>query len=105
MASFFNEVFTSTNRVIEVPFRITSPGCFRGAAVGAQPGLSMTLLDPQGNVLATASSREPFVLVPTDGTVCVREIGDYRTSVRMSASPDPRPASSVTVQIWQASHE
>jgi hypothetical protein len=105
MAPLFTEAASAVSGGVEVPFRITSAGCFRAAVVAAQAGLSMSLLDPQGVVLAAGSSAEPFALVPVDGNVCVREPGDYRAIVRMSIPREPRPASSMTIQVWQASRD
>jgi hypothetical protein len=106
MASLLSEpasAIATAAGIVEVPFKVTSPACLRGAVVAATGGLSFSLVDPRGASLASASSTEPVGVVPVDGTVCVREPGGYRAVVRLSAPPVE--AASVTVQIWQASRD
>jgi hypothetical protein len=94
---------TSSAGVVEIPFQVGSAACLRAAAVAAGGALSVSLVDPRGISLASASSTEPLGVVPVDGPVCVREPGAYRTVVRMS-SPSSE-ATNVTVQVWQASRD
>jgi hypothetical protein len=88
---------------VEVPFDVTVATCLRAAAVAVPGGLSVALIDPRGAPVASASSLEPFGVVPVDGTVCVRETGTYRALVGLSSGP--ADAANVTVQIWQASRD
>jgi hypothetical protein len=89
--------------VLEVPFQVGSAACLRTAVVAGAGGLSISLLDPRGATLLSATSTEPLGVLPVDGTVCVRETGAYRAVVRLAApSADPP---SVTVQIWQATRD
>jgi hypothetical protein len=88
----------------EATFRVVSSGaCLRAGAVALSGGVSLSLLRPNGDVLANASSIEPQSVAPIDGTVCVREPGAYRAVVRLLASPTE--VSSVTIQVWQAKKE
>jgi hypothetical protein len=85
----------------EATFRITAAGaCLRAGAVAPSGGISLSLLSPVGEVLASASSTEPLSVAPMDGTVCVREPGPYRAMVRVPALTTE--VSSVTIQVWQA---
>jgi hypothetical protein len=88
----------------EVPFRLTASGaCLRAAALASSGSVSLALLGPSGDVLASASSNEPLVVTPIDGTVCVREPGAYRAVVHFLSQPSE--GSSVTIQVWQAKKE
>jgi hypothetical protein len=89
----------STAGVVDVPFRLASPACVRAAAVSSAGPLSISLLDSRGATLATASAFEPLAVVPTDGTVCVRDPGSYRALVRLAPATEP---ANVALQIWQA---
>jgi hypothetical protein len=88
----------------EAPFRLTTSGaCLRAAAVAASGAVSLALVGPSGDILASASSSEPLIVTPPDGTVCVREPGAYRAVVRFLSQPND--GSSVTIQVWQAKKE
>ena len=88
----------------EATFRVTSPGvCLRAGAVAPSGALSLSLIGPSGEALASASSAEPLSVAPIDGTVCVREPGPYRAVIRVLGSPGE--VSSVTIQVWQAKKE
>ena len=68
----------------EATFRVASPGvCLRAGVVALSGALSLSLIGPTGDALASASSVEPLSVVPVDGTVCVREPGAYRAAVRV----------------------
>jgi len=71
--------------------------------VALSGALSLSLIGPSGEALASASSAEPLTVAPIDGTVCVREPGAYRAVVRTPRSPGE--VSSVTIQVWQAKKE
>jgi len=90
--------------VAEATFRVTSAGvCLRAGAVASSGALSLSLIGPSGDLLASASSAEPLSVAPIDGTVCVREPGPYRAVIRVLGSPGE--VSSVTIQVWQAKKE
>jgi hypothetical protein len=93
----------SSAGVVEVPFQVSSSACLRAAAVAGAGAISVSLVDPRGGSLASASSVEPLGVVPVDGPVCVREPGSYRAVVRIS--PSSAEATNVTVQVWQASRD
>jgi hypothetical protein len=92
----------ATAGVVDVPFRLASPACVRAAAVSPAGPLSISLLDSRGVALATASSFEPLAVVPTDGTVCVRDPGSYRALVRLAPATEP---ANVALQVWQATRD
>jgi hypothetical protein len=94
---------SSAGGISEVPFRLGSASCFRAAAVTGSGGLALSLVDAHGNVLAATTTTEAFSLVPSDGTVCVREGGAYRVIVRQQGAS--KDAAQTTVQIWQASRD
>lgn len=87
----------------DVPFRLGSASCFRAAVVTGAGGLALSLVDARGGVLAATTTTEAFGLVPSDGTVCVREGGSYRVIVRQQGPS--RDSAQTTVQIWQASRD
>jgi hypothetical protein len=90
--------------VAEVPFKVGSAACLRAAVVaGPNASPTLSLVDPRGATLANAASNEAVGVVPTDGTVCVREIGTYRAVVRLSAGSSD--AGAAMLQIWQASRD
>jgi hypothetical protein len=97
-------VATVQGSAAEATFRINATGaCLRAGAVAASGGLSLSLMGPTGDVLASASSNEALSVAPMDGTVCVREPGAYRALVRLPAASTE--VSSVTIQVWQAKKE
>jgi hypothetical protein len=97
-------VVTAAGGIAEAPFRLNVSGaCLRAAAVAASGAVSLALVGPSGEILASASSAEPLVVTPADGTVCVREPGAYRAVVRFLSQPNE--GSSVTIQVWQAKKE
>lgn len=102
VAFFPNAVNASASgsEALEVPFRVNAPtACLRAGVVGGAKGVTASLVDERGAVLASTSSLEPLALVPVDGTVCVREPGMYRVVVRMNTGLE---AQAVSVQAWQA---
>jgi hypothetical protein len=88
--------------VVDVPFRLASPACVRAAAASPSGPLSISLLDARGATLAAASSFDLLAVVPTDGTICVRDAGSYRALIRLAPSAEPP---SVAFQVWQAARD
>lgn len=89
---------------VEVAFRVAgSTTCLRAGAVGIAPGQVLSLESAKGKVLASATSAETIVVVPVDGTVCVREPGTYRLVVKPAGTSGE--ARTLSVQVWQASRE
>jgi hypothetical protein len=93
----------SSTGVVDVPFSVDAPACLRVGAVAPVAGLSLSVFDPHGAPLLNASSSEPFGIVPVDGTVCVRDLGTYRTVVRLAGAA--ADGATVCVQIWQATRD
>lgn len=91
-------------RAARVPFALTAtPACLYAAAAANSGGLSVSLLSPQGDAVASISSTEPVALAPPDGPVCVRQAGTYQVQINVAAATDASSAAAaVAVQIWRA---
>src|SRR6266508_6387261 len=89
---------------VEATFRVTgSSACLRAGTVASGGGLSLSLLNQRGELLAGSSSTESLTVAPVDGTVCVREPGAYRAVVRVA--PTASATSTLTIQVWQAARD
>jgi hypothetical protein len=89
---------------VDVSFRVTgSTACLRAGAVGIAPGQVLSLESMRGTVLASAAATDTVAVVPTDGTVCVREAGTYRFVVK--PAPSGSEARTLSVQVWHASRD
>jgi hypothetical protein len=94
----------TAGRPARVPFALTAaPACLYVAAAADSGGISVSVLSPQGDAVASISSTDPAALVPPDGPVCVREAGGYQVAVSVAAAADAAGAAAgVAVQIWRA---
>ncbi|HEY3594209.1 MAG TPA: hypothetical protein VGL13_10045, partial [Polyangiaceae bacterium] len=88
----------------DVTLNVSSrPMCFRAGALVSAGEVSLALVGPHGETLASLRSADSVGVLPSDGPFCVRETGVYHATAKVDAKASEN--AEVALRVWRTGRE